>query len=112
MTLGEARQLLGVYSAGFVAVFGVLALLHLHAFRRRGQLGLDALGRLDALAGAKRHAMRVAVGLLAFVLAFVLPGWLLWLSGAIFALLGPVHATYGFATGRARAALAAEPAAR
>lgn len=105
MTLPEARQLLAVYSAGFVAVFGVLALLHLHAHRRRRHLGLDALGEFDARAGARRHGLSVAIGLLALILAFIVPGWLLWVSGVSFSLLGPAHATLGYLTGRARRAL-------
>ncbi|MCL4811935.1 MAG: DUF1211 domain-containing protein [Vicinamibacteraceae bacterium] len=107
LTLGEARALMVVYSGGFVAVFGVFALLYRHAFRRRHSLGLDALGVFDARAGLRRHLISVGMGMLSVLLALLLPGRWLWLSGAIYFLMGPAHGFYGWRMGRARDALAA-----
>lgn len=108
MTLADARRLMSAYSAGFVAVFGVLALLYAHAWRRRQQIGLDAIGVFDAVAGMKRHAVSVGIGLLSIALALLAPGSWLWLSGMSFMLLGPAHAAYGTMNARARARLEAD----
>jgi hypothetical protein len=54
-TPADARLLMVAYSAGFVAVFGVLALFYWNALRQRGALGLDALELFDARAGMRRH---------------------------------------------------------
>lgn len=105
MTLEEARHLLMVYSAGFVAVFGVLALLHVHAGRQWHRLNLEAVERYDASAGARRHLISVGVGILSLVLAMVLPGQWLWLSGVCYTLLGPLHGFFGYRNGRRRQAL-------
>lgn len=105
MTLPQARHLMAAYSAGFVAVFGVLVLLHVHAARKWRSLQLDAVGRFDARAGAIRHCISVGIGLLSLLLALALPGPWLWLSGITFMLLGPMHGTFGYRNGKARAAL-------
>lgn len=107
MTAGEARQLLTVYSLGFVAVFGLFAALHANALRQRHALALDAVGQFDARAGLRRHALTVAVGLLSLLLAVTLPPRWVGLSGFCYFLLGPVHATFGFLGGRARNRLTA-----
>lgn len=107
MTLAEARHLLAAYSMGFVAVFGVYVLMYLHACRRAAGLGLDRLGVFDARAGLYRHLVSVAIGMLAFVLAWWAPPRVLSLSGLSFSLLGPAHALNGYLSGRARDRLAA-----
>jgi len=38
----QAPLLMEIYGAGFVAIFGVLALLYLHAYRKRAALELTA----------------------------------------------------------------------
>lgn len=102
MTLEEARQLMVTYSLGFVAIFGVLMLLYWHAWRRRDALGLDALDAYDALAGLRRHGISVGVGVVSCLLALVLPGRWLGLSGYAYVLLGPLHGWWGYRNGRLR----------
>ncbi|MEZ5284635.1 MAG: TMEM175 family protein [Vicinamibacterales bacterium] len=109
MTVDDARWLLSAYSAGFIAVFGVFALLYGHASRQADELGLDTLERFDVRAGIRRHQVSVVIGLISLVFAVALPPHLLWLSGTIFWLLGPAHALVGRRSGRARARLAAPP---
>ena len=108
MTAGEARQLLAIYSLGFVAIFGLFAALHAHARRQRAALGLDALGVHDATAGLRRHGLSVAIGLLSVLLALTLPDRWVGLSGFCYVLLGPAHATYGYRAGLARERLVAD----
>lgn len=102
MTLAEARMLLAAYGAGFVAVFGVLAALYLHAYRNREQLALDAIGIYDARAGIQRQLISIGIGMVSLLLVVVLPpGWF-WLSGFIYALLGPAHGLFGWWSGSRR----------
>jgi hypothetical protein len=110
---GDGRRLMLVYSLGFVAVFLGLALLHLHAWRRRDDLAFDALERHDAKAGITRHLATTAVGVLSILLALVLPERQVGFAGMFYAVLGPVHALLGYRLGSRRAALrraAATPA--
>jgi uncharacterized membrane protein len=107
-TFTDGRRLLVVYGIGFVAVFGGLALLYVHAWRRRAAEGFDALESFDARAGAIRHSATVAVGLVAIGLALTLPGRKVGLAGMFYAMLGPVHGLLGYRLGRRRSRIAAE----
>ncbi|MEW6321832.1 MAG: TMEM175 family protein [Acidobacteriota bacterium] len=113
---GGARMLMLVYGGGFIAVFAALALLYSHARRQRAVLGLSALEAFDAGAGCRRHLLSVGVGMASVALAATLPVEMLWVSGVLYGLLGPVHFTNGLLTGRARerlqAPLSSRPAPR
>jgi hypothetical protein len=106
-TAADARLLMVAYSAGFVAVFGVLALFYWNALRRRSELGLGPLELFDARAGLRRHLLSVAIGVASIVLALVVPMRLFWMPGFVYFLLGPVQGTNGYLNGRARARLVA-----
>ena len=103
----DARLLMVAYSAGFVAVFSVLALFYWNALRQRDALGLEPLELFDARAGLRRHLLCVAVGLCSILLSLLLPMRLFGFSGFVYFLLGPVQGTNGHRTGVARARLKA-----
>jgi hypothetical protein len=103
--MGEAntRLVMLVFSAGFVAVFAIFALLYWNVYRRRVQLELGALDAFDAQAGARTHLISVAVGLASIGLALVLPIYLIGAAGMIYGLQGPLHWRNGVLIARARA---------
>jgi len=103
----DARLLMVAYSAGFVAVFGVLALFYSNALRQRKELELGPLKLFDARSGLRRHLLSVAIGIFSILLALVVPIRLLFLPGFAYFLLGPVHGVNGYRTGRARGRLQA-----
>ncbi len=102
MQFRDAQLLMVSYSAGFVALFGVFALLHWHVLRRRALLQLDQLAVYDANTSRNRHLINVAVGVTSIVLALALPQAMLALSGMLYFVLGPLHGWYGFSAGRRR----------
>ena len=102
MSGGNARLLMVVYSAGFVALFATFMLLHWNALRQRDRIGLQAMEVFDARAGVRRHGISVTIGLLSIGIAVLLPPTYLPAAGLIFFLLGPAHGTYGYMNGRAR----------
>jgi uncharacterized membrane protein len=99
----DARLLMVAYSAGFVAVFAMLALFYWNALRQRDALGLDPLELFDARAGLRRHLLSVAIGAASILLSLLLPMRLFGLSGFVYFLLGPLHGTIGHRNGVARA---------
>jgi uncharacterized membrane protein len=107
MTAADARLLMATYSAGFVAVFGILALFYWNALRQRQGLALTPLEVFDARAGIRAHLLSVAVGTVSIVAALLVPIRLLWLAGFVYFLLGPVQGTNGRLNGKARARLLA-----
>lgn len=103
MTADDARMLMWVYSAGFVVMMMVFALLYWNQYRRRAALQLAPEQTFDALMGARMHLISVFVGLLSIRIALTAPMEWFWAAGAIYALQGPLHALNGALTGRARA---------
>lgn len=69
----QVPQLFIVYGIGFAAVFTLLSLLHIHAYRSHGQLGLSALEIYEVRASILLYASTAAIGVLSAVIALVLP---------------------------------------
>ena len=107
MTAADARLLMVAYSAGFVAIFGVLALFYWNALRKRDELQLGPLELFDARAGVRAHLLSVAIGAFSIVTALSVPMQLFWIPGFVYFLLGPVQGTNGYKNGVARARLKA-----
>jgi Endosomal/lysosomal potassium channel TMEM175 len=108
LTPGDGRTLMVAYSLGFVVVFGALGSLYLHAWKMRGELGLDPLETFDAKAGLIRHLWTAAVGVVSIGLALVLPPRGTQWAGWIYGLLGPLHGIVGARLARQRRALERE----
>jgi len=106
-TAADARLVMTAYSAGFVAVFAVFALLHWNAWRRRDPLQLTPLEVFDARSGVRTHLLTVLVGLVSITIAVALPIRWLGAAGLLFFVLGPIHFTNGYMIGRKRAQLEA-----
>ncbi|HZF67944.1 MAG TPA: TMEM175 family protein [Gemmatirosa sp.] len=64
--------LMAVFAAGYVAVFGLLWLLHRHALRRADALDLDAVERLHTHSAIREHREHALVGLASIVVTVVL----------------------------------------
>jgi hypothetical protein len=105
MSLGDSFELMTIYSVGFVMVFGVLALMYLHAYMRRASLKLDELERFDARGGAQTHAVSVFVGLISIALAQTGSESLIGASGWIYGMMGPLHGVNGYLLGSRRVQL-------
>ncbi len=110
----QVPALFYVYGVGFTLVSGVLALMHLHAWRMRERLDLDRLERFDALNAALEDGLVASVGLVSVAVMRGTSSALL--SGSAYWLIGPVMTVHGMVSGRRRRALrarlAAEGAAR
>ena len=79
-SLAQARGLMLVYGAGFVAVFGVMLLLHVHAWRVREMLELDGHEQVLTLQSMRANLAMVIVGLVSIAIAAAgrieLAGWI------------------------------------
>jgi uncharacterized membrane protein len=103
MSEADHRLLFYVYSAGFVAMFVLLAVLYWNQYRNREAYGLNERQAFEARAGARTHMISVSVGVLSIVLALTVPIQWIWTAGAIYGLQGPLHWRNGVAIDRARA---------
>lgn len=103
MSEADGRMMLWVYSAGFMAMMSVFALLYWNQYRRRVQLSLSPEQVFEATAGVRSHLLSVGIAVVSIVMALTVPIELVWTAGAIYALQGPVQATNGSITARQRA---------
>jgi uncharacterized membrane protein len=107
----EAYQLANasmVYSAGFIAVFLMFALLYHHAYANREQLALSELDAFDARTAMGNHAVSMAVGAVALAVAAFAPLQLAPFSPMMFFLMGPAHWIWGTRARKRREALERE----
>lgn len=103
-TLREVTNLFVIYGLGFVAVFGVLALLYYWAWRQRTDIHLTPLEARDARGEIGTHLVSVLVGLVSIGWAKLAPGNLGAFAGFVYFLMGPAHWVYGEYNGRRRRA--------
>lgn len=88
-----------IFAGGYVAVFALFALLHLHAWRLRDALELNALEQFDTLDNVRETGVHVAIGATSIALAVAgLP----MLAGTVFWLIGPLAWGHGVWSGRRR----------
>ena len=102
MEAASVRALFVIYGAGVIAVFGVLALLHVHALRRRAALDLDAVEVFDTRSNVVRHLEMAGVGLLSLMLALILPVRAVGVAGYVYFLFGVLQAAHGSIAGARR----------
>ena len=71
----DAPALMTIYSLSIIAVFAIVGLMYLHAYRQRARLGLDEVEVLLTRSSLQSHAIWIAIALLAIA---ILRGW--WAS--------------------------------
>ena len=97
----QAPQLFIVYGLGFAAVFTLLTLLYLHAYRSRVNLGLNRLETYELSASILLYASTGAIELLSAVIALLLPNQSS-VAGFSYFLLAVPSAVAGTLVGRQR----------
>ena len=102
---GDGDALMLIFGSGYVAVFVIFALLHLHALRRREDLQLDVLEVYDTRDNVRETALNAGIGLLS--IGIVVFGGDAGISGLVYWLIGPAMAVHGYVSGRGRGRLVA-----
>ncbi|HET7232289.1 MAG TPA: TMEM175 family protein [Longimicrobium sp.] len=108
---GQGPLMMVIFGAGYVAVFLIFALLHMHAYRLRGALELDEMERFETLDNLRESLLNAAIGVLSMSVAgFGGSGWT-GQAGMCYWLVGPVMMAHGFWAGARRRRLRARLAA-
>lgn len=92
----EASVLMRIYAAGFAAVFLLLSLMYLHAYKLRNALGLDEVEVLETRATLQRNVIMVITGVGSFLLAIKNPE----LAGWFYFILAPALSIHGTIYGK------------
>lgn len=99
---GQLSSLFLIYGGGIIALYLLMALLYVHALRRRRELELTALEIFDTKTSIVMHLLAVGVGVVSCVLAVTLPPNKAGMAGFAYFLFGPVFGIYGTIMGRRR----------
>jgi uncharacterized membrane protein len=97
--LGEARDLLILYGAGFLGVFLAFALLHVHALRRGIGLGLTARERHATISQIGGALGNVGIALISILIALTGPSSWLPVAGFLYFGIGIYQGIWHFARG-------------
>ena len=103
LTRGEWSDLMMIYSAGFVGLYVIFALLYLHAYRLRDALELSPMEAYETRGVVQENLVMIAIGAIGMAAAWVQQPAL---SGMTYALIGPLQTYLGMRHGRRRRELA------
>lgn len=100
MTMQDARQLMMIYSAGVVLIYGVFAALYARAWGLRLVLELDSAERVITKGALHSHLLSAAIGAVSLALAAARTEWVS-AAGYVYFAMAPAHGLHGWLTGRA-----------
>lgn len=98
----QVAALMIIFGAGYIAVFGVFALLYWHAYRKRQLLELNDLEVFDTRTDIRESLLNVAIAATSMVIAVAGGGRLAGISGMIYMLTPVVMTVHGTINGRRR----------
>jgi hypothetical protein len=102
---GQMPTLMIIYSIGYVVIFLLFVLLHVHAYRQKESLTLSPLELFDTKSTIYENLINVSIGLLSILLAALggekMAGW----AGLVYFLLGPAMTINGAMRVKKRKAL-------
>lgn len=102
LELWQLANAAAVYAVGFIALFGLFALLYRHALAKSDELGLTELELFDAQANVVHHLISASIGVISLAVALVAPLRFVPLAPLAFFLMGPGHWYHGVRSGKAR----------
>ncbi|HET6763594.1 MAG TPA: TMEM175 family protein [Longimicrobiaceae bacterium] len=98
---GQSGQMMVVFSLGYVAVFGLFALMHVRAARLHDELGLSPAELFATRGNVVEAMLNVGIGVLSVLVARVAPPRsAAALAGLTYMLVGPVLTANGFLAAR------------
>jgi uncharacterized membrane protein len=96
----DAPALMTIYSVSIIAVFAIVGLMYVHAYRQRERLALDEVEVLITRSSIQSHAIWIAIALLAIAVSLIGgPRWVP-IAGFSYGLLGPAQAFNGMLSGK------------
>ena len=98
----QMGSLMLIFGVGYLAIFFVFVLLHLHAYRRREQLELNTLECFDTISSIQESALNCIIALASMSLIWFGGYRYSGLAGVTYMLTGVVMAAHGFIMGSRR----------
>ena len=101
-TPDQLATLMIIFGVGYIAVFGVFALLYWHAYRKRAQLELNELETFDTRTDIRESLLNVGIGVVSLAFAVFGGGRFAAISGMTYMLTPVVMTLHGTLNGRRR----------
>jgi hypothetical protein len=98
----QMGSLMLIFGAGYLAIFLVFVLLHIHAYRKREQLHLNTLERFDTISSIQESALNCAIAIVSMSIIWIGGARYSGLAGLAYMLTGIVMAFHGFVMGARR----------
>jgi Endosomal/lysosomal potassium channel TMEM175 len=105
---GQMGSLMLIFGIGYLAIFTVFVLLHVHAYRRRVALELNALEQFDTISSIQESALNCGVALVSMSLVWIGGAHYSGFAGMTYMFTGVVMAFHGFVMGSRRRRLEKE----
>lgn len=106
----QVATLMIIFGIGYVAVFGVFALLYGHAYRKRSLLDLNELELFDTRTDIRESLLNVAIAVVSIVIAVIGGGGRAGLAGMTYMLTPIVMTIHGMMNGKRRRKIEARTA--
>lgn len=98
----EGPVLMEVYAVGYIIIYALFLAMYWHALSKSSELELDEGEIFDCKTSVYKQVVMVAVGCLSLIAAILVAPRYLWISGFMYALIGPGLGVLLSARGRAR----------
>jgi uncharacterized membrane protein len=98
----QVANLMIIFGIGYLAVFGVFALLYWHAYRKRAELELNELEVFDTRTDIRESLLNAAIAVISLAFAIIGGGRFASISGMTYMLTPIVMALHGTLNGRRR----------
>jgi len=99
---GQMGSLMLIFGFGYLAIFLVFVLLHIHAYRKREQLELNTLEAFDTICSIQEAGLNCAIAIVSISLVWFGGARMAGLAGLAYMLTGVVMAIHGFINGARR----------
>ncbi len=99
---GQMGTLMLIFGLGYLAIFIVFVLLHMHAYRRREQLQLNTLEVFDTISSIQESGLNCGIALVSISLVWFGGHGFAGFAGMAYMLTGIVMGAHGFIMGARR----------
>jgi uncharacterized membrane protein len=98
----QMASLMVIFDLGYLAVFGVFALLYFHAYRKREDLGLNVLERFDTRVSIQDSLLNCGIAICSLLIVFIGGAKRAGLAGMIYMFSAVVLTVSGMMMGKRR----------
>jgi len=99
---GQMGTLMLIFGVGYLSIFVVFVLLHIHAYRKKEQLELNLLETFDTVSSIQEAGLNCAIALFSISLVWFGGSRFAGFAGMAYMLTGVVMAIHGFIMGSRR----------